>query len=258
MKFFDTHCHIALIHEDPIEQLIVIQEATQANVAKIVSICNNINDFNEIYNNLATATNVYYGVGVSPTEVKNVPSDWEYKLESALKLPRVVAIGETGLDYHRDKSTKTQQVELFIRHLELAQKFNMPAIIHNREAGEDVLDILKSKIPSKGVVFHCYSEDSSYAREALSLNCYFSFAGNLTFQKAKKLHETIELLPLSRILVESEAPFMTPARYLNKRNKPAYIGETVHYIARIKNQDVEEIASTLYSNSLSFFNINEI
>lgn len=257
MKFFDTHCHIALIHEDPIEQLIVIQEATQASVAKIVSICNNINDFTEIYNNLATATNVYYGVGVSPTEVKNIPHDWEYKLESALKLPRVIAIGETGLDYHKERGSKSQQVELFIRHLELAQKFNLPAIIHNREAGEDVLDILKSKMPSKGVVFHCYSEDVNYAKEALDLNCYFSFAGNLTFQKARKLHETVAMLPLSRILVESEAPFMTPARYLNKRNKPAYIGETVNYIAKIKNQDVEEVANILYQNALGFFNISE-
>lgn len=257
MKYFDTHCHIGLIHEDPIEQLIVIQEAKQANVQHIISICNNINDFVDIYSNLTTADNVYFGVGVSPSEVANVPTDWEHKLDQAVKMDRVVAIGETGLDYYRKFGSKSSQVELFIRHLELAQKHNLPAIVHNREAGRDVLDILKTKIPSKGVVLHCYSEDYAYAKEALDLNVFISFAGNLTYRNARNLHETALNIPLERILIESEAPFMVPSFYRGKRNKPAYLGETVKHLARIRNMDEEELAEILYGNSLRFFGLQE-
>lgn len=257
MKFFDTHCHIGLIHDDSIEQLIVIQEAKQANVQHIVSVCNNINDFDTIYANLATATNIYYGVGVSPSEVANLPRDWEHKIEKAVAQERVVAIGETGLDYFRKFGSKSQQIELFIRHLELAEKYRLPAIIHNREAGRDVLDIIKTRIPSKGVVFHCYSEGWEYAKEAMDLNVFFSFAGNLTYRNARNLYETAMNLPLDRILVESEAPFMVPAVYRGKRNKPAYLGETVKHLARIRELDVEEVSEIIYANSLRFFGLTE-
>ncbi len=256
MKFFDTHCHIGLIHDDPIEQLIIVQEARQEKVEHIISICNNINDFNKLYNDLAMATNVYHAVGVSPTEVNNIPSDWEYKLEQAVKLDRVVAIGETGLDYDK-YGNHSQQVELFCRHLELADKYNLPVIIHNRQAGEVILEILQNKMPSKGVLFHCYSADKEFAKRAMEFNTYFSFAGNVTYRKTKHLFDTAAYLPLDRVLVESEAPFIVPAIYKGKRNKPAYLGETVKHLAKIRNMEVEELAAILYSNSLKFFGIDE-
>lgn len=258
MNYFDSHCHIGLIHEDPIEQLLIIQDAKMANVSQIISICNNINDFTELYNNLATATNVYYGIGVSPSEVERLSFDWEHKLESCVKLPRVVAIGETGLDYYRKFGSKNAQIELFIRHLELAEKHRLPVIVHNREAGEDVLEIVKQKTPSKGIVFHCYSENWDYAKRALDLNCYFSFAGNLTYRNAVNLHETAKNLPADRILVESEAPFMVPAIYRGKRNKPAYLSETVKKLAEMRKTDLEEMAAILYSNSLRFFGLQDL
>ena len=257
MKYFDTHCHIGLIHEDPIEQLIVIQEAKQAGVEHIVSICNNINDFLDIYSNLVTADNIYFAVGVSPSEVTHLPSDWEHQLEKAIQMDRVIAIGETGLDYYRKFGSKSSQIELFIRHLELAEKFNLPAIVHNREAGRDVLDILKTKIPSKGVVFHCYSENLAFAKEAMDFNAYFSFAGNLTYRNARNLHETAMGIPVDRILIESEAPFMVPSYYRGKRNKPAYLGETIKHFAKMKDMDPEELSEIIYNNSLRFFGLDK-
>ncbi len=257
MKLFDTHAHIGLIHDDPIEQLIITKEAKQAGVAHVVSICNNLQDFFQVYENLSTASHIYHSIGVSPSEVMHPGQDWELKIEEGTALDRVIAIGETGLDYYRKFGDKNSQIELFIRQLELAAQYDLPVIIHNREAGADVLDILKNKLPPKGGVLHCSSEDWTFAKEALSLNLYISFAGNVTYRNARNLHETAKNMPLERMLIESESPFMVPSAYRGKRNKPSYLGATAQFIAELRDMDVEELAEILYSNSLTFFGINE-
>ena len=255
MKLFDSHAHIGLINEDPIEQLMIVQEARQAGVQGILSICNNLRDFFQVYDNLKTATHVYHSVGVSPSEVVNPGKDWETQVEEGSKLDRVVAVGETGLDYYRKFGNKDAQVELFIRQLELAAKHDLPVVIHNREAGQDVLEILRDRIPARGGVLHCYSEDWNYAQQALELPLYISFAGNLTYRNARNLHETAKNMPLDRILIESESPFMVPAAHRGKRNRPSYLVETLKFVAELRDQPEEEVAEALYQNSLSFFNI---
>ena len=256
MQHFDTHAHIGLICEDPIEQLIVVQEARQASVSRLVSICNSLIDFTKIYDNLKSAVNVYHAVGVSPSEVQSPGKDWIQTIEQNVRLPRVVAIGEIGLDYYRKFGDKKSQIELFITQLDLAAKLNLPVIIHNREAGKDVLDILRDRLPPRGGVFHCYSENAEYAKRALDLNLYFSFAGNLTYRNAKNLHETIEVLPVDRILIESESPFMVPADYRGKRNMPKYLPLTARFLAEMLEMDEEELAATLWENSNRFFGLS--
>ena len=256
MQLFDTHAHIGLINEDPIEQLIIAQEARQESVAHIISICNNLHDFFLIYRNLETATHVYHSIGVSPSEVSHPGKDWELKLEEGTKLDRIVAVGEIGLDYYRKFGNKDAQIELFIRQLEIADKLGFPVVIHNRDAGRDVLEILTNKLPERGGVLHCYSEDWDYAQEALNLNLYISFAGNVTYRNAKNLHETAKNMPLDRMLIESESPFMVPSAFRGKRNKPSYLGATAEFIAELREEPVEDIAQSLYDNSLRFFNIS--
>ncbi len=255
MQYFDTHAHIGLIHDDPIEQLIVTQEARQASVVRIVSICNSLRDFSRVYENLKSASNVYHAVGVSPSEVQNPGKDWIQTIEQSVRLPRVVAVGEIGLDYYRKFGDKKSQIELFITQLELAAKLNLPVIIHNRDAGHDVLDILRERLPPKGGVLHCYSENAEYAKRALDLNLYFSFAGNLTYRNARNLHETIEVLPLERILIESESPFMVPAEYRGKRNMPKYLPSTGKYLADMLEMSEEDTAAFLWENSNRFFGL---
>ncbi len=257
MQFFDTHAHIGLIYDDPIEQLRVIQEAKQAQVTRIVSICNSLHDFTKVYATLKSAPGVYHAVGVAPSEVTNPGKDWIQIIEQGLKQPQVVALGEIGLDYYRKFGDKSSQIELFITQLEIAEKMNMPVIIHNRDAGKDVLDILSERIPSAGAVLHCYSENAAYAKEALDLNLYFSFAGNVTYRNARNLHETVLSLPLDRILVESESPFMVPAEYRGKRNMPAYVPSTVKFLAELLDMDIEELSAQLWKNSCTFFRIPE-
>jgi TatD DNase family protein len=255
MRYFDTHAHIGLIVDDPIEQLIIIQEARQASVSRLVSICNSLHDFVRVYENLKSAVNVYHAVGVSPSEVQSPGKDWVQIIEKSVQLPRVVAVGEIGLDYYRKFGDKKSQIELFITQLDLAAKLNMPVIIHNRDAGHDVLDILRERLPPKGGVLHCYSEDADYAKKALKLNLYFSFAGNLTYRNARNLHETIGVLPLDRILIESESPFMVPADYRGKRNMPKYLPITARFFANMLDMDKEKLSVVLWENANRFFGL---
>lgn len=258
MRYFDTHAHIGLIHEDPIEQLIITQEAKQANVLKIVSITNNLQDFFTVYQNLVTASNVIFSIGVSPSEVQHPGSEWQQEINDGVKKDRIVAIGETGLDYYRKFGNKSAQVELFIAQLELAESCNLPVIIHNRNAGHDIKEILKSKLPSRGGVLHCFSEDWEFAADMLKRhdNLYFSFAGNLTYRNARNLHETVQNLPMDRIVIESESPFMVPADYRGKRNKPVYMPSTAAFVAEIREEYEEDVAESLWENACTLFGID--
>ena len=255
MKIFDTHAHIGLIYDDPIEQVKVVQKAKIAGVTRILSICNSLHEFKIVYENLKSLPGVYYAVGVAPSEVQNPGKDWAKTIEDALKLPNVIAIGETGLDYLKKFGDKRTQIELFINQLDLANRMDKPVIIHNRDAGKDIFDILSERLPSAGGVLHCYSEDGAYAKKAMDLNLYFSFAGNLTYKNAKNLHETVSVVPLDRILIESESPFMVPAEYRGKRTMPAYTVSTVKFLADFLNMDVEEVANQLWENSCKFFRL---
>ena len=258
MKFFDTHAHIGLIYDDPIEQLRVIQKAKQAGVQRIVSINNSLMDFPKVYNSLKSVQGLYHAVGVAPSEVTNPGPDYAATIEKYLELPNVVAVGETGLDYYKQFGDKRSQIELFITQLEIAQKHNLPVIIHNRDAGRDVYDVLTERLPDSGAILHCYSEDAEYAQKCLDKNIWFSFAGNLTYRNARNLHETVMNIPVDRILIETESPFMIPAEYREKkRTMPAYLPSTANFLAEMLDMNLEELSEQLWKNSCKAFKLEE-
>jgi TatD DNase family protein len=260
MQFFDTHAHIGLIHSDPIEQLRVVQRAKFAGVKRIISINNSLVDFKKVYATLRACPEVYHAVGVAPSEVVTPGSNWEKTIEESLSLPRVVAVGETGLDYYKQFGDKRRQVEIFIKQLDIARRHNLPVIIHNRDAGTDVFDILKERIPESGAILHCYSENAAYAKKCMkeNLNVYFSFAGNLTYRNARNLHETVMNVPLERILIETESPFMIPAVYrAKKRTMPEYLPATAKFLAEMLDMDLEELSVKLWQNSCRIFKLPE-
>ncbi|MBS7295177.1 MAG: TatD family hydrolase [Treponema sp.] len=258
MKLFDTHAHIGLIYDDPVEQLRVIQQAKKAGVARIISINNSLMDFPKVYNNLKSVAGIYHAVGVAPSEVTNPGPDWINTIEKYLELPNVVAVGETGLDYFKQFGDKRSQIELFITQLEIAQKHNLPVIIHNREAGKDLYDVLTERLPDAGAILHCYSENAEYAKKCLDKNIWFSFAGNLTYRNARNLHETVLNIPVDRILIETESPFMIPAEYRDKkRTMPGYLPSTAKFLAEMLDMDVEALSQQLWKNSCKAFNLPE-
>ena len=259
MKHFDSHVHIGLINDDPMEQLLVIQKTKQKKITKMLSICNNLVDFDSVYNNLISESSVYHAVGVSPSEVTHPGKDWEKKVEERSSLRNVVAIGETGLDYFRKFGDKKSQIDLFIRQLEIADNLDLSVVINNREAGNDIYEILQDKLPRRGGVLHCYSEDWNFAQRILNnhSNLYISFAGNVTYRNARILQETAYNMPLERMVVETESPFMVSNAYKGKRNMPFYLPATVEFLADLKEMDVEEFSNIIYNNSLELFNISE-
>ena len=258
MKFFDTHAHIGLIYDDPVEQFRVIQQAKQAGVRRIISINNGLKEFKKEYNALKGARGVYHAVGVGPSEVSAPGNDWISTIQESVKLPNVVAIGETGLDYYKEFGDKHSQIELFITQLELAQKHNLPVIIHNRDAGKDLYDVLTERMPDAGAILHCYSEDAAFAKKCLDKNIWFSFAGNLTYRNARNLHETVMNIPVDRILIETESPFMIPAEFREKkRTMPAYLPSTARFLAEMLDMDLEALSEQLWKNSCKAFNLPE-
>lgn len=260
MQFFDTHAHVGLIYEDPIKQYRVIMEAKQAGVNRILSINNSLHDFKKEYILLKSQKGIFHAVGVSPAEVVAPGDDWRKIIEDSVKLPKVVAIGETGLDYEKQYGDKRSQIELFIAQLEMAQTLDKPVVIHNRGAGKDIFEILLDRIPKRGAIFHCYSENAEYAQKCLDagLDVYFSFAGNLTYRNARNLHETVLNIPVDRMLIETESPFMIPAQYREKkRTMPAYLPATAKFLADMLQMDLEALSKQLWTNSCKIFGLPE-
>lgn len=256
MQLFDTHAHLGLLHSEKMEQLLDVQLAKLKSVKHIVSICNSLPDFEKTYANLESASSVYHAVGVSPTEVTHPGKGWEDRVIAFADYPRVIAIGETGLDYyHMFGGDKSLQIELFLKQLDIARHLDLPVIIHNRNAGADLLNILKQKLPPKGGILHCFGEDWEFAKRALELNLTFSFAGNITFRNSRAIQEVARRLPEDRIVIESESPFMTPYPYKGERNKPAYMIETANTLSEIRETYLEELCETLYANSLRAFGL---
>lgn len=257
MQLFDTHAHLGLVHDDPIEQLLAVQEAKHAGVRAFVCISNNLADFVDTYRHLSQDPSIYYSVGVSPSEVDHLPNDWEARLTEMAGRERVVAIGETGLDYYRKYGDRDSQVHLFVRQLEIADRVGLPVVIHNRDAGADLLAVLRDKLPARGGVLHCYSEDLEFAKRALELDLFISFAGNVTYRSARNLQEAAAGIPLDRLLIETETPFMVPASRRGERNRPAYLEETARFVADLRGLPAEQFCDAVFANSQRFFRVND-
>ena len=255
MRLVDTHCHIALLYQDPIEQIRVIDDAKRAGVEIIINVTTNLPDFFSTYKNIKNIPNIYHTIGLSPAEVSNPGKYWQLRLKEGLTYPNVVAVGEIGLDYYHKYGDRNAQIEFFIEQLEISSYNNLPVVIHNRNSGADMKNILKSKAPAAGGVMHCFSEDIDFAKEMIDLGFYISFAGNLTYKNAKNLHDVAKKIPIQYLLIETDSPFLTPTSYRGKRNQPAYLIDILKFLAELREMNVEELAERLYENSIKAFKI---
>lgn len=261
MKFFDCYAHLGLISSDHIERFRVVQEAKHAGLTHIINVSNNLQEFETFYESAKLLPQIYYAVGFAPSEAHTLPNNWQLQLEKAFSLNNVLCLGAIGLDYSNNISAanKMKQIELFVKQLEIARRLNKPAIIYNRNASQDIKNILRENAPQAGIIFHCYSETAYYATQILkdfSVPTFFAFAGNLTFRNSRDLHRTVLKLPLENILVESVSPFMPPALFNGTRNVPANIFATVEFISELLNEDFERVGAQLYKNALRAFGLS--
>ena len=198
---------------------------------------------------------IYAAVGMHPHDAKDMRETDYTQLEQWTKHPRVVAIGEIGLDYHYDLSPRPVQKEVFLRQLELARKTGKPFIIHEREAHADTLEIIRSAARGLKGVFHCFSGSVETAREYLKMGFYISVAGPVTFSKSGKTKEVAKFVPLDRLLVETDSPYLTPQPHRGHRNEPAYVRLVAEEIASLRNLPLEEVAAATTANVRRLFDI---
>ena len=255
--FIDTHVHLnADQYEEDLEE--VIQRALDANVTKMVVIGFDRKTIEKAMELTEAYQFIYAVVGWHPVDAIDCTEEDLQWIESLAKHPKVVGIGEIGLDYHWDKSPKDVQQELFRKQIHLAKKVELPIIIHNREATADVVQILKEEGAREvGGIMHCFSGSVETARECIDMNFMISLGGPVTFKNAKTPKQVAEEIPLEHLLIETDAPYLAPHPNRGKRNEPAYVTLVAEEIARLKDMPVEEVAEATTRNALKLFNISD-
>lgn len=252
---FDTHTHLNAeqFHED-VEDVIV--RAQEAGVSEMIVVGFDRKTIEGAISLIERYDFLYAAVGWHPVDAIDMTENDLNWIEELCAHPKVVALGETGLDYHWDKSPKEIQKTVFRQQIQLAKKVNLPLIIHNREATEDVIAILKEEGADEvGGIMHCFSSTLEDAKVCIDLNFYISIGGPVTFKNAKQLKEVVAELPLERLLIETDCPYLAPHPFRGKRNEPAYVKYVAEQIALLKGINYQELAQKTSDNAKQLFGI---
>ena len=252
---FDSHAHIddERFTDDRDE---VIARAFASGLTGIINVGADMKSSIRSIHLANTHSAIYASVGIHPHDAKNATEqNYEQLLSWGKDEKKVVAIGEIGLDYYYDLSPRNIQQEVFIRQLDIAKRLGKPIIIHDRDAHGDLLNIIKDNAKGLTGVFHCFSGSREMAEEVLRLGFYISFAGPLTFTKSLKLRSIASIVPLERILVETDSPYLTPIPNRGKRNEPMYVNLVADELAKLRNMTYAEIATVTTANVCRLFNI---
>jgi TatD DNase family protein len=252
----DSHCHLDfdVFDEDRRE---TIQRARDAGVVAMVTICTRVTKFEEIRAIAETDDNIWCSVGIHPHQVEEEPVATVEDLVSRATHPKVIAIGETGLDYYYDNSPRELQETSFRTHIAASRETGLPLIVHTRDADEDMADILEDEM-GKGAfpgVLHCFSSGRRLAERALNIGFYISISGIVTFKNAQDLRDIVKDVPVERILVETDAPFLAPIPNRGKRNEPAFVTNTAAKVAELKGMDNQALSAASTENFFRLFSM---
>jgi TatD DNase family protein len=247
----DTHCHLDP-HYWPEGPDAVMQRARDAGVSAFVAIGvgETLEPARNVVELAASTSDVWATVGLHPHDARMFDESVYSELAALADRPKVVAIGEIGLDYHYFYSPKETQLEVFRRLVALAKDKRLPIVVHTREAAADTLAVLEEEgARDVGGIIHCFSEDLAFARRALDLDFDLSFSGIVTFKNAAAIHEVAAWAPIDRILVETDSPYLAPIPYRGKRCEPAYVVETAKRVASLRSSSLEEVAAATTNNA---------
>lgn len=255
MMLIDTHAHLnAIQYQDDLEE--VIERAQSEGVETIVVVGFDRETITRAIELADQYEFIYATVGWHPVDAIDMTDEDLKWIEELSAHPKVVALGEMGLDYHWDKSPKDIQKEVFKKQIALAKKVKLPIIIHNREATADIIEILEEENASEvGGIMHCFTGSVEVAKQCMDMNFYISFGGPVTFKNAKKPKEVAAEIPLDRLLIETDCPYLTPHPFRGKRNEPSYVKYVAEQIAELKGVSFEEIAQKTSDNAKRFFGI---
>lgn len=250
----DSHCHLDF--PDFAEELpAIVARAREAGVSHLVTISTRVKRFDQIRSIAERFDNVFCSVGTHPHQAAEEPDVTTAELVALASHPKVVAIGEVGLDYHYDNSPREAQAHGFHTHIAAARETGLPLVIHAREADDDVAAILEAE-SAKGAfpfLLHCYTGGADLAHRAVALGGYVSFSGVITFKNSAALRELAAALPAERLLVETDAPFLAPTPHRGKRNEPSFVRETATVLAAARGTTLEEIAARTTQNFFTLF-----
>ncbi len=253
MKVIDTHAHYddSAFDTDRNE---LLNDILGTSVEKIITIGCSLESSRNAIEIAEKFPSVYASVGIHPSDCMGLPENYIEILSEMSRSKKVVAIGEIGLDYHYDGYDRDTQIDCFVKQLELAEKLSLPVIIHSREATADTMDILRKYKP-RGVV-HCFSGSVETAHEIISLGMMISFTGVLTFKNSKKAVEACKEIPIERIMLETDSPYMSPVPHRGDRNNSSYVFHVAEKVAEIKNMTVDEVIKICNDNANKFFGLN--
>jgi len=253
-KLVDSHCHLDYL-EDGEELEAVVGRAHAAGVGTLVTICTRLSEFERVRAIAGRFEGVYCSAGVHPHDADEEGQGDPARLIALADDDKVIGIGETGLDYYYEHAPRARQQESFRAHIRAARQTRLPVIVHSRDADEDTLGILR-EAPAEGPftgVIHCFTAGPELARAALELGLYISVAGIVTFKKADDLRRTLYDVPLERLLVETDAPYLAPVPKRGKRNEPAYVVHTAAALAELKGVAPEELVRATGDNVFRLF-----
>ncbi|MGG4167488.1 TatD family hydrolase [Rossellomorea vietnamensis] len=252
---FDTHVHLnAEQFDEDLEE--VLSRAKEAGVEKMVVVGFDRPTIDRAMELIGQYDFLYAAIGWHPVDAIDMNDEDLTWIEELSQHPKVVAIGEMGLDYHWDKSPKDVQKEVFRKQIQLAKKVKLPIVIHNREATQDIVDILREEGAEEvGGIMHCFSGSPEIAQECVEMNFYISLGGPVTFKNAKKPKDVAKEIPLEKLLIETDCPYLAPHPYRGKRNEPAYVKLVAEQIAELKEVSLEEVEKITTENAMKLFNI---
>ena len=254
MRLIDSHCH--LNYEGLVErQDEVLENARERGVRGFLNISTRKSEWNDVISAAERNTDVWATVGVHPHEADAHLDLGAAALVEGANHPRVIAIGECGLDYYYDKSDRAAQRERFHAHIEAARQTGLPLVVHTREAEADTAEILEAAVRDGGVrgVLHCFTGSAELARKGLDLGFYVSLSGIVTFKNAADLQATAKWLPADRMLVETDAPFLAPVPHRGQKCEPAFVADTANFVAELRGEDREALGEATTANFFTLF-----
>lgn len=255
MRLIDSHCHLnyAGLNERQDE---VLANARACGITGFLNISTRQSEWGEVVGTAERNDDVWASIGVHPHEADAHPDLGATALVEAAAHPRVIAIGECGLDYYYDKSDRAAQRERFGAHIEAARITGLPLVVHTRDAEEDTAEILSREAEKGGVagVLHCFTGSAELARTALDLGFYISISGIVTFKNAKDLQETAKKIPRDRLLVETDSPFLAPVPHRGQTCEPAFVADTAAFLSDLRDEPLDELAEATTANFFKLFN----
>jgi TatD DNase family protein len=250
MMLVDSHCHLDFA--DATERPEIVARARRAGVKTLLTICTKLDEFPAVRAIAETDPDIWCTIGVHPHEAAVEPAATVDGLVAATKHAKVIGIGETGLDFYYEHSPRARQAEVFRVHIAAAREARVPLIVHTRDADPETIAILEEEHPPAGVI-HCFSTGRALAERAVALGFYVSLSGIVTFKTAQELRDIVRDLPLDRLLVETDAPYLAPVPLRGKRNEPAFVTHTAALVAELKGVTPDELARATTENFFRLF-----